>query len=111
MTIKDLKDVKIDNVNPLFLIFSKVNRYFEEINKNKYLMLVPTNKKNTKNKKKYEKLWNKIRDLIRSMTENSVDYDKRYMPIKFNSDCELPLIKTMEITSMIIVARVAFYEK
>ena len=45
------------------------------------------------------------------MTENSDDYDKRYMPIKFNSDCELPLIKTMEITSMIIVARVAFYEK
>ena len=41
--IKDLKYVKINSVNHLYFIFSKVNRYFEEINKNKYLMLVPTN--------------------------------------------------------------------
>ena len=43
MTIKDLKYVKINSVNPLDLIFSKVNGYFEEINKNKYLTRVPTN--------------------------------------------------------------------
>ena len=54
VTINDLKYVKIDIVNSLCLIFSKVNKYFEEINKNKYLMLVPTNKskeiiKNMKN--------------------------------------------------------------
>ena len=41
--IKDLKYVKINSVNHLYFIFSKVNGYFEEINKNKYLMLVPTN--------------------------------------------------------------------
>ena len=47
MTIKVSKYVKI---NPLYLIFNKVNSYFEEINGNKYLMLVPTNegKKNLK---------------------------------------------------------------
>ena len=51
MTIKDSKYVKIDSVNPLYLIFSKVNGHFEEINGNKYLTLVPTNerKKNMKN--------------------------------------------------------------
>ena len=42
MTIKNSKYVKINSVNPLYLITSKVNRYFEEINKNSYLMLVPT---------------------------------------------------------------------
>ena len=42
VTIKDSKYVKINSVNPLCLIFSKVNGYFEEINKNKYLTLVPT---------------------------------------------------------------------
>ena len=42
MTIKDSKYVKINSVNPLYLIFSKVNGYFEEINGNKYLTLVPT---------------------------------------------------------------------
>ena len=33
LTVKDLKYVKINSVNPLYLIFSKVNRNFEEINK------------------------------------------------------------------------------
>ena len=36
ITIKDSKYVKINSLNPLFLIFSKMNGYFEEINKNKY---------------------------------------------------------------------------
>ena len=34
VTIKDSKWVNINSVNLLYLIFSKVNRYFEEINKN-----------------------------------------------------------------------------
>ena len=42
VTIKDSKYVKNNSVNPLYLIFSKVNGYFEEINKNKYLTLDPT---------------------------------------------------------------------
>ena len=42
VTIKDLKYVKINSVNPLYLIISKVNGYFEEINGNKYLTVVPT---------------------------------------------------------------------
>ena len=41
VTIK--KDLKIYSVNPLHLNFSEVNGYFEEINGNKYLTLVPTN--------------------------------------------------------------------
>ena len=36
VAIKDSKYVKIYGVNPLYLLFSKVNGYFEEINKNKY---------------------------------------------------------------------------
>ena len=39
----DSKHVKIISVNSLYLIFSKVNGYFEEVNENKYLALVPTN--------------------------------------------------------------------
>ena len=34
VTIKDSKYIKINSVNPLHLIFSKVNEYFEEINGN-----------------------------------------------------------------------------
>ena len=51
-----------------------------------------------------------IRDLNRSVTKNSNDYDEKYMKIKFNSDDKLPLNKTIDIPSMIIVVRAVFHE-
>ena len=51
MTIKDSKYTKIHSANPLYVVFSEVNGYFEEINKNKYLTLVPTNKSKEKIKR------------------------------------------------------------
>ena len=48
VTIKDLKYMKINSVNLLHLIFNKVNEYFEEINGNKYLMIVSTNESKEK---------------------------------------------------------------
>ena len=55
------------------------------------------------------KKWNKIRDLIRSITKNSDDYDEKYMEIKFNFDDELPLNKTIGIPIVKIVIRVLFH--
>ena len=94
VTIK--KYVKIYSVNPLYLTFRYVNGYFEKINGNKYSMLVPTNGSKEKIKK-YEELWVKIRDLIRSITKNAYDYDEKYRKIKFDSVDELPLNKLIEI--------------
>ena len=53
--IKDLKCVKIDIVNQLYLVINKVNGCFEEINENKYLMLLRNNesKEIMKNMKNY----------------------------------------------------------
>ena len=73
------------SVNLLYLIFIKVNVYIEEINKNRYLTLVSTNESKEKIKK-YEELWIKIRELIRSINKNSDDYDEKIMKIKLNSD-------------------------
>ena len=42
----------------------------------------------------------KSKDLIRSITKSSDDYDEKYMKIKFNSGDELPLNKTIEIPNM-----------
>ena len=81
----------------------------EKLNKNKYFTLVPTNESKEKIKK-YEELWSKIKDLIRSITKNSGDYDEKYMKIKFNSDDELLLNKMIEIPSMIVVVRAIFLE-
>ena len=52
----------------------------------------------------------KIRDLIRSITKNLDDYDEKYMKIKFDSDDNLPLNKTVEIPLMILVVRAIFHE-
>ena len=41
--VKDSKYIKINSVNPWYHIFHKINGYFKEINKSKYLALVPTN--------------------------------------------------------------------
>ena len=84
--------LKIDTVNPLYFIINKVNRYFKEINKNKYLTLVPTNEIR-EIIRSYAKMRIEIRDLIRWMTKNLDNYDKKYMKIKFNLDDELPLNK------------------
>ena len=59
---------------------------------------------------KYEEQWSKIRDLIRSITKNSDQYDEKYMKIKFNVDDKLPLNKSIEIPSMVIVVRTVFHK-
>ena len=92
--VNDLRYVKIVSVNPLSLIIYGINGYIKESNRNKYLVLVPTDEsKGTL--KKFEELWKKVRDLIRSKPSNSDDYDETYMKIKFDSDNDLPLKKTL----------------
>ena len=59
VTIKEY--VKIYSVNPLDLIFRYINGYFEEINGNKYLTLVPINE-SKENIEKHEELWIKSLD-------------------------------------------------
>ena len=51
-----------------------------------------------------------VRDLIRSKTDNSDNYDEKYMRIKFNSDDDIPLTKTLELHNMIIIIIFVFHE-
>ena len=48
VTIKYSKYVKINSVNPLYLIFNKMNGYFEKINGNTFLTLALTNENKEK---------------------------------------------------------------
>ena len=59
--MKDWKYIKIYSVNPLYLLFNKLNEYFEEINENKYLTLVPSNESKKKKKKKRKERKNRIK--------------------------------------------------
>ena len=73
--------------------------YFEKIDGNKHLMLVPTNE-NKEIMKEYGELWSKIKYLIRSVTKN-ISFDEKYKKIKLNSNDDLPLNKTLKCRSMI----------
>ena len=66
--------------------------------------MVPTDESEDKIKK-YEELEVKVRDLIRTVIKKSDDYDKKYMRIKFDTDDQLPLNKTIKITIVTIAVR------
>ena len=95
--IKNLSYTTINSVNPLYLIINKINGYIEESTRKNYLTLVSTDEHKDA-LKIYEELWNKIRGIIRLVTNISSDYDVKYMKIKFNSDDDLPLKRWKFIT-------------
>ena len=53
-----------------------MNKYFEEINKNKYLALDATNV-SKETIKTFEELWSKFRELINSITKHPDEYDQK----------------------------------
>ena len=89
ITMKDSDYVKINSVNPLYLIIGKVDGYIEENNGNKYLTFASTDK-NKKVLEKYTKLWDEIKYHIQTINAGkSGEYEKDYMKIKLNSDDDL----------------------
>ena len=59
--------------------------------------------------KKYN-VFNGIRDKIKEINSNECDYEKDYMKIKFNSDDDLPLNKSLKFILMAITIRCVFKE-
>ena len=91
ISMKDFEYVKINSVNPLYLIIVKGDEYIEESSGDKYLSLVSTDK-NKKILIKYTKHSDGIKYLIKTINGGETDeYEKEYMKIKFNSDDNLPL--------------------
>ena len=86
----------------MYLIINKVDVYIKEINGNKYLTLVSTDK-NKKLLTKYTELWDGIKNAIKKINNKSGEYGKDFMKIKFNSDNSLPLSKTLKLHNIIIV--------
>lgn len=58
--------------------------------------------------KKYEELWSKIEDLIRSTNNKSDEYDEKYMKMKINSDDDLSLRETLKLHDVMKVIRSVF---
>ena len=105
ITIDDCETIY--SVNPLYLIIAHANGYIEEKGVNKYLVFDSTDE-NKELLKKYNDVFNGIRDKIKEICSDECDYEKDYMKIKFNSDDNLPLNKPLKFHNMTITIRSVF---
>ena len=109
ITKKKIDDCeKINSVNPLYFLISNASGYIEEKDVNKYLIFDSTDE-NKELLKKYNDVFNGIRDKIKEIDSDECDYEKDYMKIKFNSD-DLPLNKPSKFRIMTITTRSIFEE-
>ena len=110
ITIKKIDDYEnIYSVNPLYLIIAHASGYIEEKGVNKYLVFDSTDE-NKELLKKYNDVFNGIRDKIKKVCSDVCDYEKDYMKIKFNPDDNLPLKKPLKFRLMTITIRSVFEE-
>ena len=110
ITIKKIDDYEnIYSVNPLYLIIAHANGYIEEKGVNKYLVFDSTDE-NKELLKKYNDVWNGIKNKMEEVSSGECDYEKYYMKIKFNSGDDLPLIKPLKFHMMTIIIRSVFEE-
>ena len=108
--MKDSEYVKINSVNPLYLIINEVDEYIKEKNGNKYLALVLTDI-NKEVLTKYTKLWDGIENEMETINGSKPsEYEKDFMKIKLDSDDSLPLNKTPKLHNMSIIVLSVFEE-
>ena len=91
------------------MIVNHANGYIEEKGVNKYLIFDSTDE-NKELLKKYNDVWNGIKNKIEEVSSGECDYEKDYMKIKFNSDDDLPLNKPLKFHLMTITIRSVFEE-
>ena len=87
----------------MYLGITRANAYIEEEGMDKYLVFNSTNE-NKELLKNYDDVFNGIRDKIKEINKEC-DYEKDYIKIKFNSDDDLPLNKSLKFRLMTITIR------
>ena len=105
--IDDCENIK--SINPLYLNITHASGYIEEKCVNKYLVFDSTDE-NKELIKKYNDVFNGIRDKIKEINNDGCDYKKDYMKIKFNSDDDLQLKEPLKFHLMAITIRSVFEE-
>ena len=93
----------------MYLRVDHVNGYIEEKGVNKYLVFDSTDE-NKELLKKYNDVFNGIRNKIKKISGDECDYEKDYMKIKFNSDDDLALNKPLKFHLMTVTIRSVFEE-
>ena len=75
--------------------------YIEEINEDKYLVF-DVRDENKELLKRYDDVFNEIIGKIKKIDDDWLEYTKDYIKIKFNSDDNLPLNKSLKFYQMTI---------
>ena len=83
--------------------------YIEEINEGKYLVF-DVRDENKELSKRYDDVFNGLIDKIDKVDDDWLEYAKDYMKIKFNSDDNLPLNKTLKFHTMTVTIRCVISE-
>ena len=110
LQLKKIDDCEnIYSVNPLYLLVNHTSEYIEEKNENNYLIFDSTDE-NKDLLKKCNDVWSGIKNKIEAISSDQWDYEKDCMKIKFNSDDDLPLNKSLKFNSMTINIRSVFEE-
>ena len=60
--------------------------------------------------KRYDDVFNGIMSKIRKLNDDWLEYSKDYMKIRFNSDDDLPLNKSLKFYNMSVTIRCVFSE-
>ena len=107
--MKNCDYVKINSVNPLYLIIGEVGGYLEWKNGYRYLTPVSTDK-NKEVLMKYATLCDKIKNLVECSSIKASEFEKDFMKTKFNSDDNLLLNKVLKLHNITIVIRSVFQE-
>ena len=100
----------INSIDPLYPIIGKADGYIEEKNVNKYLVFTSTDS-NKKVLAKFTKLWEDIKYLIDTINGGKKGKcEKDFMKIRFESDDNLPLNKTLKLHILTAIVRSVFEE-
>ena len=94
-------------MNPLCLLIDHAGGYIEEKGVNKYLTF-DSKDENKELLKKYNDVFNGIKDKIKEVNSNECDHERDYMKIKFNSDDDISLKKPLKFRLMTIIIRSVF---
>ena len=96
-------------MNPLYLLIDHASGYIEEKGVNRHFVFDSTDE-NKELLKKYNDVWNGIKNKIKEASASEFDYEKDFMKIKFNSDDNLPLNEPLKFHLVTVTIRCVFEE-
>ena len=111
VTVKKIANCNnINTVNPLYLMINEVIGHFEVKNENKYLVLDVADE-NKEVSKRYEEVWEGVKKKIETINGGKkIEYGKDFEKIRFKSNDDLPLNKSIKLSFLTIIIRSVFSE-